>query len=942
MKYVIGILAICAGLILFYVMRSEPVPFEILVREARKSLRTRDLETAEPLLKEALKQQPDSGEVLLLAAEVEMRREEWTAALEFLAKIKDDQPEYAQGMYTEGEIHRTQLHLFLAEQAYEQCLVADSEFVQAHQRLAYLKRLSGRNWAAEMHLRHLLLLGQIPGEQLAWLAAPKRLVDGGDLLQPALAAVPDDPIPLYGLGMIAMQHGDLPLAKDLFRQGLAIRSDAEILAQLGACLLADGDTETVNHWIERVSDDHRKHPEIQYIFGLIAEGREREDIASEHFVACLRELPFHKGALTHLASLMKQNSSENAKSLQRVVALVSELETIVGAIQPNQPPSTAAAAAAEVLQQLGRIDEAIAWSAFTQGVQPIQPIDAIEQVRQLIVGLPAASGKWTLGYEETPKSLSSSALKTEFQFDDVAPAMGLDFQYYESPDPTTEGNRMFEFTGGGVGVLDYDMDGKADLYFTQGATWGVDVKQRKYLDALYRSVNDQYERVDGLAGIVEPFYSQGVTIGDINNDGFQDIYVANFGPNQLFTNNGDGTFSDESATLPQNSEWTTSCVMADLNGDGTPDLYDVNYLHGEGVDSNICKTTAGARACSPLAFKPTVDRLLLSDGRSFLRNATEEMGMLKPGNGLGVVAANFDADAELELFVANDLMKNFLWDLQGEESSLHFEDASLVNGWAFSSEGNSQACMGVAAADFNGDATTDLFVTNFFNESNTLYLSDESGFAQDRSRGFGLNAPTLPMLGFGTQAIDADLDGDFDLFVVNGDLDDFSHEDRSLLMPPQFFENINNERFKEFNPTKQEGYLGGEYRGRGMAKIDFDRNGVWDLAVSHLDSPVALVKNATVTNNKSIRVKIVGTNSARDAIGAVVTVKSAERTLSQALTAGDGYQASNEKLLIFPASGSELLNVTVLWPQGSVDTWICEPRVSTWLLVEGQNALPLE
>ncbi len=246
---------------------------------------------------------------------------------------------------------------------------------------------------------------------------------------------------------------------------------------------------------------------------------------------------------------------------------------------------------------------------------------------------------------------------------------------------------------------------------------------------------------------------------------------------------------------------------------------------------------------SPLNFQPAMDRLCISTGAGEFSNESEVFGIRKAGNGMGLVVANFDQDLDLEIFVANDMMNNFFWDRFTQDNNQVFTDVSIQQGWAFNSDGTPQACMGVAAADLNGDDQIDLFITNYFNETNALYINNADGFAQEMSSSFRLQGPSLSMLGFGTQAIDAELDGDWDLFVANGDLDDFSHENRPLLMPPQFFENFHNQRFEEFQVSEPGHYLSGEFRGRGMAKLDWNRDGLQDLAISHLDSPVALVTN---------------------------------------------------------------------------------------------------
>ncbi|HEX6984214.1 MAG TPA: VCBS repeat-containing protein, partial [Planctomycetaceae bacterium] len=349
----------------------------------------------------------------------------------------------------------------------------------------------------------------------------------------------------------------------------------------------------------------------------------------------------------------------------------------------------------------------------------------------------------------TSQTLPRSGIRFE-----IADA-GIDFRYFHSADPATPGARMFEFTGGGVGVLDYDADGRPDLHFTQGCRWPPDPRQREYLDRIFRNLGSRFADVTVAAGVVEPAFSQGVACGDFDGDGFPDLYVANIGANRLFRNNGDGTFRDvtqDSGVLvgPLAEAWTTSAVMADLNGDGLPDLFDVNYVEGSDVFERICDHDGVPRVCSPTAFDAQPDRLLLNRGDGAFTDVTAIAGIGAPdGTGLGVVAADFDGSGRLSLFVANDARNNHFYANAAESPGglPRFEERAAVNGTAFDRDGRSQACMGVAAGDADGDGRLDLFVTNYVAESNTLYLQEPDGVFVDASRAAGLSEPSLDLLG---------------------------------------------------------------------------------------------------------------------------------------------------------------------------------------------------
>ena len=525
---------------------------------------------------------------------------------------------------------------------------------------------------------------------------------------------------------------------------------------------------------------------------------------------------------------------------------------------------------------------------------------------------------------------------------------GITFHYFNSADPATPGARMFEFTGGGVGVLDYDADGRPDLYFPQGRKWTADAAQREHLDRLYRHVGTRYADVTENANLVEPNFSQGVACGDYDNDGFTDIYVANIGANRLFRNNGDGTFSPVEDLPKSNSDrpaWTVSVAMADLNGDGLPELFDVNYVEGENTFEWICEHDDVKRVCSPTAFIGQPDRLLLNHGDRTFQDITRLAGIHGPdGTGLGIVVADFDRSGGLSLFVANDEQGNHFYKNVTESSGIvpRFAEQALVNGTAFDHAGHAQACMGVAAGDADGDGLLDLFVTNYVDESNTLYRQAVAGLFVDASRMAGLTKPSFDRLGFGTQFLDADLDGWEDLIVVNGHVDDFTHKGYDYQMPAQFFRNVGG-RFEELSAETAGPFFAEPRLGRGLARLDWNGDGRDEFAASYLDAPATLLTNATESPNQSLRLRFAGTSSARDAIGTTVVVECEAGTFMRQLTAGDGYEASNQRKLLFGVGETEAVKtVTVHWPSGEVLQLGPLATGVEWLLIEGRaNALRL-
>jgi hypothetical protein len=525
-------------------------------------------------------------------------------------------------------------------------------------------------------------------------------------------------------------------------------------------------------------------------------------------------------------------------------------------------------------------------------------------------------------------------------FDDDSGRLGLHFVYFNGDDPSTEGRRMFEYTGGGVAALDFDRDGWCDVYFTQGTDWPPEPSNRRYLDALFRNdAGGRFIDVAAVAGIADAGFGQGATSGDCNNDGFPDLYVANIDGNRLYRNNGDGTFTDatRASGLGRHAHWTTSCLLADINGDSFPDVYDVSFLDGDDVFTRICRDPDGkARSCAPSVFPAAPDHVYLGRGDGTFAEVTKELGFDVPdGDGLGIVAADFDDSGNLSVFIANDGRPNFYFAPAGAR----WQEQGAICGLAYTASGAPQASMGVAAGDANNDGLVDLFVSNFYNEGDTLYLNLGSGTFTDRSYYAGVYDPSLSFLGFGAQFLDADLDGWEDLIVTNGHVDDFTYKQIPYRMRAQFYRNRRG-RFSELL-TRDLGPFFDELKlGRGLARLDWNRDGLNDVVISHLGDPAALLTNRTSSPGRGLGLRLVGTTRSRDAIGARVGVRAGELHLQRQLTAGDGYQAANERRLEFGLAGRVGdVELEIHWPGGARQTFVGVRTGREYLAVEGRPDL---
>ncbi len=544
--------------------------------------------------------------------------------------------------------------------------------------------------------------------------------------------------------------------------------------------------------------------------------------------------------------------------------------------------------------------------------------------------------------EEKPSAIS---------FQDVTNAAQIAFQHRS---PVTVKRHLHLMMGSGVGWIDFDRDGYPDLYCAQGEAWSnVELKQSQPVDIAlsnrlyWNRRNSQFQDVTAVSGLTVLNYSMGIAVGDYNHDGFDDLYVSAFGRNLLYCNQGDGTFSEvSSAAHVDDPGYGASCTWADLNGDGLLDLYVVNYLEIDRDHYPICsRRVDGARVyfiCHPRYVPGQYDVVYLNLGNGAFLDISQKAGLhSEPARqGLGVFAADFDQDGDMDLYVANDSVANQLWINDGQGV---FTDQALVAGLAFNRTGDREAGMGLAGADYNGDGEVDLFVTNYFGETNTLYRNEGALFFLDVTDETGLAAPSRARLGFGTSFLDANNDGWEDLFVTNGHV----HDRLSQLgktepyeQEPQLFLNLAGSRFADV--SKQSGeFFQTKQVGRGCAVADFNQDGLVDLAVSHLDEGLVLLENRSQRTHSSLALQLVGTTSNRSAIGAVVEVACDSRRITRLRKGSSSYLSADEAWLTCGLGDCRSeVSVKVRWPGGKTENWTGLQPGGRYTLIEGTSVLP--
>ncbi len=955
---------------------------EAVFQTALKASR-RDPQTALRLTGDLLARNPMLIAPRLLSARSHVRLREFDKAVEDFSLIPDREDKSAIAARIEaGDVLLLELRqLSAAEQQYRRALAQAPDNTDALEHLAFVLGLTARSAEAE-RLRVALLAQGRPDPLLLWLLSlGSDAVENETQLAAFLAATPDDPTLLVAAARIAIEQQRTKDAERLLDTVLRQHpAHVGALAWQGKLWLDQQRFEDAAQWESRLDDAARQSGAIWNVRGFLAQHRSQPRVAIRCFAEALTLDPNLPNANYQLGQLLTQAEQPESASpfLERARRLQDYVTTVKLARSGND--LTAMNRAASQAEELGLLWDADAWwkLILTKDQSSAHAMDAVLRLKKplselgLHRTLPAANPVRFLELAAYPlperprestvapaSATVAASLNSHIRFEDRAAAANLHFRYFNGAESNGLGPRMFEFTGGGVAVLDFDGDGWPDLYFAQGRKQFVDPalenanaqkpsseSDAAESDRFFRNRGDlTFEDVTELAGLRETSFSQGVTVGDYDNDGFADLFVANIGLNRLFHNNGDGTFEDVSVPAGiRGSNWTTSCVMADLNGDALPDIYAVNYLEGSDLFDRVCKDGSGAsHSCLPQHFRAAEDQLLLNQGDGRFVDVTADSGIMAPdGKGLGVVAADFTGDGSLSLFVANDTTANFYFRSTSSPNGAppRFQEDALVRGLAFSGEGHAQACMGVACGDADDDGLLDLFVTNYYDEWNTLYRQQPGGWFVDATRQARLSEPSYKMLGFGTQFLDADLDGQLDLAVANGHVDDFSDRGIPYRMRPQFFQNTGRGAFREMPATDLGPYFSRPCLGRALATLDANRDGRPDLIVTHLDEPVALLVNSTQPAGNSLSLTLHGATSARDAIGATVTVTIAGHKIVRQLTAGDGYLASNERKLIIGVGVAVMVEeLRVRWPSGVTTTFHDVPSNQDVILVERRSPL---
>ena len=535
---------------------------------------------------------------------------------------------------------------------------------------------------------------------------------------------------------------------------------------------------------------------------------------------------------------------------------------------------------------------------------------------------------------------------------DVTQEAGIDFVHQHGG----TGERYFpETMGGGVLAFDFDGDGNLDLYFIQSGKLPVQPEQL-HRNVLYRNEGGmRFVDVSERSGLADDGYGMGGAAADIDNDGDPDVYITNFGENRLYRNMGDGTFENVTSRAGVGDAlWGASAAFADYDRDGYVDLYVVNYVDFTMENHKRCGPADSLyhSYCHPDEYNGVDDVLYRNRGDGTFEDVTREAlpGPVDPnaqgnwisgdfeGKGLGVVWVDYDADGDPDIYVANDSTANYLFRNGGQGVFEH----DFAAGVDYNEDGKSEASMGVDAGDINGDGWMDLFTVHLDMETNTLYLNGGDGMFSDETIGAGLAEVSTFRVGFGTNFLDFDNAGDQDIFVANGHIMDniaLFEPGREYAQSDFLFENDGSGKCEDVSHRSGQYFLR-KGVGRGSAVGDFDNDGDMDIAVCNNNQPSVLLRNDGGSRNHFILIRLIGSKSNRDGVGALVRIRAGDREQTDELRCGTSYLSQSDLRLHFSlGDANRVENLEVRWPSGNVETFQGLPADHLVILEEGKGII---
>ncbi|WP_419194345.1 FG-GAP-like repeat-containing protein [Novipirellula herctigrandis] len=912
------------------------------------------------LAEEVLKAAPQDREALAICLDANLSLGQSRVAADCARKLAEIDPENAATLLVRAfDWHLKAGFPEAAETDLRQWIDLKPDNPSPYRMLAQLQSAQGRRFEASEQMLEAMRRGPISRHELLSLidrSGPYPLVSYEGVVDMSTLS-------LFNLGEArtlyiasAAEVDDvLPMVRQV---RAAFPNNAAAAAFEGRLLAEDARMDSFSNWFASLPSGIDGHPEYWNALGRFLSLKEMHEQAVRCYGEAIRLDPTDRSSLRQMVQ-----SLDALKREKQAVALRDRLKDLdqIFRIAKNAD-SEQARWIAERMQSMMRMWESTSWSELARlgdAAEFGSHSDALslhrEQIREWensstiakieehrlgkLLGfqidtypLPAMGSLATLD-PATIAKLESEPGESSLRLVDIASEVGIDRRFQNDFPLHGELVSPSDVNGGGIAVLDFDLDGWCDLYFAQSGGKPV-IRDGSAPNELFRHLRSTFAKekpavaggrfvdVTVSSGTGDRGFGQGVCSGDINQDGFPDLIVGNFGPNVIYLNQGDGTFVDVSdRVFDRVDRWTSSVAVADLDGDHLPEIIDVNYIDDPRVLEVEC--VGGDLRCQPQQFTAATDRIYQNQGNGEFRvwSGANRLSETR-GRGFATVIANFDRQHGNDVFVSNDIGQNHFWSSMPDrksdsenQSRFQVVESAAIRGCGIGPTGDTQGCMGVASGDFDRNGMLDLHVTNFHHESVNLFLQNRLGYFSDEALRFGLSRPSYTTLGFGTQGVDLDNDGWVDLAVLNGHVFDERGSDVPFRMPPQIFRGsptgMTLTAATDVGPFFQTPTLG-----RTLAMLDWNRDGKVDLFANHLDAPVALLQNESAEGHW-VQFELIGTTSERDAIGAEVVVQAGDVSLTGWQIGGDGYMCTNEPIVHFGlGTVSAIDDVTIHWPSG--------------------------